>query len=134
MNVRYPYGNEKILTGEIPWLTAPIKVLLIGTNNYTYSDVHQHLSDIPIAARIQMSGTLTGRTATLGVADANDVLLPAVPAGQNGDAIVVLHDTGLESTSVLIAYLNDGVGLPVSPDGSNIEINWDNAANKIFKL
>lgn len=133
-NQRYPYGNQKILEGDIPWNTAAITAVLVGTAAYTYNSVHQHLSDIPAGARVATSGTLANRSSTLGVADADDVTFTAVTAGPRIDAIVLYKDTGVASTSPLIAYLSDGVGLPIYADGSNIKITWDNSANKIMKL
>lgn len=134
LNTRYPYGNQKLLEGEIPWNTAPVVALLVGTQSYTYSSVHRHLADIPTAARVAMSGTLEGRTSTLGIADANNTTFEAVPMGPVGNAVILLTDTGDETTSVLIAYLSDAVGLPVNPDGSDILITWSDGANKIFAL
>jgi hypothetical protein len=134
LNARYPYGNQKILEGDIAWNTDPIVALLVGTESYTYNPVHQHLADVPEAARVAMSGTLTGRTADLGVADASDLVFAAVPAGPTANAVILLKSTGTESNSVLIAYISDCRGLPYNPDGSNIELNWNNGASKIFVL
>lgn len=133
-NVRYPYGNQKILEGDIHWLTDPLKIVLVGTQSYTYSAIHQSLADVPAAARVVTSGTLTGRTSTLGVADADDVSFGTVAAGPRIDAAVLYHDTGTESSSTLIAYMPNGVGLPIYPDGSIVSITWNNGANKIFVL
>lgn len=134
-NFRYPYGNEKILTGEIPWLTAPIVAVLVGTDSYSPSTIHQTLADVPEAAIVAVSGTLTGRSATLGVADADDVTWGTVSAGSSrGDAVILAHDTGDRATSTLIAFFGTVVGVPVYPDGSDITIHWSNGANKIFVL
>lgn len=133
-NVRYPYGNQKILEGDIHWLTDPLKIVLVGTQSYTYSAIHQSLADVPAAARVVTSGTLTGRTSTLGVADADDVSFGTVAAGPRIDAAVLYHDTGTEASSTLIAYMPNGVGLPIYPDGSIVSITWNNGANKIFVL
>jgi hypothetical protein len=134
LNTRYPYGNQKILEGEIAWVDGPIVAVLVGTQSYTYNPVHRHLSDIPTVARVATSGTLTGRSATLGVADANDLIFPAVPSGPVANAVILVNSTGTESNSVLIAYLSDCTGLPYHPDGSDIELNWSNGANRIFVL
>ncbi len=34
----------------------------------------------------------------------------------------------------LIAYIDTATGMPVTPNGGDITIAWDNGANKIFKL
>jgi hypothetical protein len=134
LNTRYPYGNQKILEGEIAWVDGPIVAVLVGTQSYTYNPVHRHLSDIPTVARVATSGTLTGRSATLGVADANDLIFPAVPCragGQRGHP--GKFSTGTESNSVLIAYLSDCTGLPYHPDGSDIELNWSKRGQSHFR-
>lgn len=134
-NFRYPYGNEKILEGELSWITSPIVAVLVGTQNYQPSSVHRTLADVPVSAIVATSGTLTGRTATLGVADADDVTWGTVPAGPaRGDAVILACDTGSRSTSTLIAYFGTVVGVPVYPDGSNITVHWSNGASKIFVL
>jgi hypothetical protein len=134
-NFRYPYGNQKILEGEIPWLTAPICAVLVGTQNYQPDTIHQTLADVPENAIVAISGTLEGRSTTLGVADADDVTWGTVPAGDSrADAVVLVNYTGTRSSSVLIAYFGTVVGVPVYPDGSDITVHWDNGANKIFVL
>ena len=84
--------------------------------------------------RVATSGTLENRTSTYGVADADDVSFGSVSAGPRIDAAILYKDTGTESTSTLIAYMPDGVGLPIYPDGSIVRITFDNGANKIFIL
>ncbi len=133
-NLRYPYGNQKILEGDIAWNDGPICAVLVGTASYSYNPVHRHLADIPVGARVATSGTLTGRTSTLGVADADNLVFTAVGAGPRIDTVVLFNNTGDETDSVLIAYMSDGIGLPVHPDGSDVSISWDNGANRIFVL
>ena len=42
---------------------------------------------------------------------------------------------GTESTSNLIAYMDTGMtGLPVTPNGGDITVQWANTSNRIFKL
>ena len=133
-NTRYPYGNQQILEGDIHWLTDDLKIVLVGTQSYTYSAIHQSLADISADARVATSGTLENRTSTYGVADADDVSFGSVSAGPRIDAAILYKDTGTESTSTLIAYMPDGVGLPIYPDGSIVRITFDNGANQIFIL
>lgn len=133
-NSLYDFGRQCFLDGGISWTSHNIKVILIDTGNYTVNlSSHQYLSDIPSNARIATSSVLTGKSSTAGVADASDVLFPTV-TGQSCEALVIYRDTGTESTSQLIAYIDSADGLPVSPDGTDIPITWDNGTNKIFKL
>jgi len=130
----YGKGREGFLDGSIDWDTNTIKAVLIDAADYTVSiDVHDNLDDIPGAARVATSSALSGKTVTLGVADADDVTFSAV-SGDQCEALVLYKDTGTESTSRLIAYIDNATGLPVTPSGGDIIVAWDNGANKIFKL
>lgn len=132
MDHLYPSAKEKFLSGQLNWLTDPVVAVLVGTQYYTYSDAHASLLDLPLAARIAVTtGTLENRTATLGVADADDASFGSV-IGNMGNAIVICTDTGTEATSYLIAYMSTGTGVPINPDGGVINVTWSNGANRIF--
>lgn len=122
------------MSGQLNWLTDPVVAVLVGTQYYTYSDAHATLLDLPVTARIAASGTLTNRTATLGVADADDTSFGSV-IGNSAQAVVLASDTGVDATSYLIAYIDTaGSTLPVNPDGSTISLVWSDGADKIFSL
>jgi hypothetical protein len=133
-NTRYAYANERMLTGQIDWLTDTIKVVLVSTSDYVVlPDTHRHLSDVPIPARVAISDALTSKTAASGVARATDLTINSV-SGPVVDALILFHDTGNEGTSELICYLDTGVGLPWDPQGQDVVIHWDTGPNGIFKL
>lgn len=134
MDHLYPSAKQAFLSGQLNWLTDPIVAVLVGTQYYTYSDAHATLLDLPLQARIAVTtGTLANRTAALGVADADDASFGSV-IGNMGNAIMLCTDTGSDSTSLLIAYLDAGAGVPVNPDGSIINVAWSNGDTKIFAL
>lgn len=133
-NALYDKGRQKFLEGSIDWLNDAIKVVLIDTADYTVDlATHDFLDDIPAAARVATSGNLASKTSTDGVADAADVTLSSV-SGDESEALVIYKDTGTEGTSALIAYIDTATGLPVTPNGGDINIVWDDGADKIFKL
>jgi hypothetical protein len=129
-SVVYPKGLEGFLDGSIDWDTNTIKCVLIDTGAYTYSAAHDNLDDVAAGSRIGTPQTLASKTVTNGVADAADVTFTAV-TGASVEAIVIWKDTGVESTSRLIAYID---GLSVTPNGGDIQVSWDNGSNKIFAL
>lgn len=131
----YGKGREAFLSGDIDWLVDDIRVILVDVADYVVQiDVHQFLSDVPALARVAVSGALTGKTATLGVADAADVTLTAV-TGDVSEAIIIYQHTGVEGTSRLIAYIDTATGLPVTPNSGDINIVWSETVGvKIFKL
>jgi hypothetical protein len=136
-NMLYNKAREAFLKGEINWVTDTIKAVLVDIETVGHKyDVdaanHQYLAIIPAEARIA-TATLTGKTATDGIADASDTVFGNV-AGNRCGALVLFKDTGNVATSPLIAYLDAGLGLPVTPNGENINIQWGDTYNKIFRL
>lgn len=133
-NALYDSGREKFLTAAINWTSDTIKVYLIDSGAYTVSaSTHDFLDDVAAGSRIAGPQTLGSKTATGGAADAADVTFTAV-SGVSIEAILIYMDTGSEATSALIAYIDTATGLPITPNGGDIIVQWDNGTNKIFKL
>ena len=133
-NALYDKGRQRVLEGQFNWLTDTIKVLMVDTGAYTVNlGTHEFLSDIASSARITTPVTLTGKATTGGAADAADVTFSAV-SGPSIEALIIYKDTGTEATSPLIAYIDTATGLPITPNGGDIIVTWDNGTNKIFKL
>lgn len=135
-NTLYDVARQQFLEGGINWLTDNVKCMLIAGSNYSPNfSTHMYLSDIPTSARVTPGVLLTGKATTGGAADANDVTFSAVPSTSPQVTAVLLYiDTGTESTSTLIAWLDTGTGLPITPNGGDIIVTWDNGVNKIFRL
>jgi hypothetical protein len=138
-------GREGFLGGTIDWDTHNLKLILIDAGaDAPVLATDNFLDDILAGARIRVSangdtgidvsGYLTSKTITGGVADAADVTLVAVGTAASCEGILIYYHTGTEATSALICYIDSATGLPVTPNGGNISITWDAGANKIFKL
>jgi hypothetical protein len=133
-NALYGKGREGFLDGSIDWDTDTIKLVCVDSADYILSiDVHSVLSDIAAIGRVATSGALTSKTVTLGVADAADVTLSAV-TGDSFEYIILYKDTGVATTSRLIACIDTATGLPCTPNGGDVIIQFDDGPNKIFKL
>ena len=133
-NTLYDAARKRFLEAQINWMTDTIKVYLVDTGAYTpVTGTHEYLSDIPTSARIAGPVTLTSKTTTGGAADAADITFTSV-SGTSIKAIVIYSDTGTESTSPLIAFIDTATGLPITPNGGDIIVTWDNGTNKIFKV
>lgn len=133
-NALYDKGRQKFLEGAIAILTDNIKIVLVDSADYTVDLVnHEFLSDIAGAGRVATSGNLAGKTSTAGVFDATDVTLATV-TGDPSEYIIGYKDTGVAGTSPLIWFIDTATGLAVTPNGGDINVIWDNGANKIFKL
>lgn len=132
-NALYDKAREGFLKGDIDWLNDTIKVVLVDTADYAVDlTSHVNLDDVPLAARVAMA-TLANKSAANGAADADDVTFSSV-TGDDCGALVIYKDTGTESTSPLIAYLDDGFSLPVTPNGQDIVVQWSDVYSRIFKL
>ena len=133
-NTLYDYCRQRFLESQINWMTDTIKVILVSTSAYTpQTAVHQYLADVPVSARIAGPVTLTSKATTGGAADAADCTFTSV-SGATINAIVIYKDTGTEATSPLIAYIDTATGLPITPNGGDIIVTWDNGVNKIFRV
>lgn len=132
-NGLYDKGREGFLDGSIDWDTDIIKIALIDTGLYIPNlATHTFWSDVS-AGLVGTAMTLGLKTVTAGVADAADVTFTAV-TGATVEALVIYKDTGIATTSRLIAFIDTGTGLPVTPNGGDIIVVFDSGVNRIFKL
>jgi hypothetical protein len=133
-NALYDAGREGFLGGTIDWDTHDIRCILIDEADDTIDlATDNFLDDRAVASRVATSGAFGSKTITAGVADAADVTLTSV-TGDISESIDIYYHTGVESTSALICNIDTATGLPVTPNGGNITIQWDSGANRIFKL
>lgn len=114
-NALYPKFKEALLNGEINLATDTLVAYAVDLADYTYDAAHTVLADLPVAARVAVTGALTGKTLTNGAFDSADPTLPSV----TGDAFeaVVLYD---QTSDNLIAFYD---GYTQTPSGNNIDIN-----------
>lgn len=125
----YPKAKESLLQGGINMSSGTIKAALVDTGTYTYSTAHQYLTSL--SGVVGTAQTVGAKTFTNGLFDGADVTFTAV-SGSSAEAIVIYLDTGVSATSPLIAYIDSGTGLPVTPNGGDITITWN--ASGIFQL
>ena len=131
-NALYDYGREGFLAGDISWSTDDIKAALIDTGTYTVDlSTHQHHDDL--SGIVATSGNLSSKTVSNGIADGADITYSSL-TGSTVEAIVLYQDTGVSSTSRLIAYIDTVVNFPIVPNGTDVTITWSDTTNKIFKL
>jgi len=124
-NALYDLGRESFLKGEISWSADNIKAVLVDSADYTVNlATDQFLSSIAVAGRVATSANLTAKTPTTGgQANAADITFTAV-TGDISEALVIYQDTGVVGTSRLIAYIDTATGLPVTPNGGDIQVQW----------
>ena len=131
-NKFYPKGKEKMLLAQVNWAADTIKAALVSTA-YTQSDTHEFFNSVS-ATVVGTPVTLATKTTTDGVFDAADLLYASLPSGSTLKALVLYKDTGVESTSPLLAYLDALTGFPMTTFGGDVAIPWSNGVAKIFTL
>lgn len=140
-NALFDPGREGFLVGEIDWDTAVIKAALV--RGYTFSAAHKFVSDVTGAGGtlVATSAAIGSKTATNGVADGADLTWTAVPLGAAIPAVVIFQSSAVgggadvaATAQRLIAYIDTATALPVTPNGGDVSVAWDNGANRIFKL
>jgi len=130
-NALYDIGRKRFLDGDIDWSSDNIK-LVFTDHADVVPDVatHDDLTDIA-AGTVATSGNFGTKDSTAGVADAANVTVSTV-SGDQFESINIYDDT--HASDALIAYIDTATGLPCTPNGGDITVQWDDGANKIFKL
>ncbi len=132
----YAKARQKFGEAAIHMVNDTIKIALIDVADYTVNiATHDFWDDVPVAARVAVSGAMAGKSFTDGIFDATDVVLASV-TGDPCEALIIFSDTaGADSTDPLLVYIDTvSAGLPITPNGADITLQFDNGANKIFKL
>lgn len=144
-NALYDLARQSFLSQSpsIDMDTDTIKLHLIDTGApYTVNlATHQYMNTntVAAAAKIGAAQTLGTKTVTAGVFDAADSLFPTI-SGASIEALIGWKDgggggTGVSSTTdPLIWYVDTATGLPVTPNGGDINVVYDSGTNRIFKL
>lgn len=132
-NSLYDKARESFISQNpsIDMDTDTIKLILLKTAQ-AFSNAHQFLADITAGNIVATSSALTGKSVTAGVFDATDIVF-TTPASGNACNLLLEKDTGSGATSPVIAFIDTGTGLPVTTNGADITVAFDNGANKIFK-
>ncbi len=130
-----PFKNN-ILTQaatQVDFDSDTIKVVLVDAADYSVNlTTHDFLDDVAAGGRVA-TGTLASKSVSGATFDAADLTFTAV-TGDQSEALILYKDTGVESTSRLICYIDTATNLPITPNGGDITVAWDNGTNKIFTL
>lgn len=129
-SVVYPKFKEALLQGTYNLSSAVVRAVLIDTGTYTYNAAHDFYADLSGVVGTE-SAALASKTFTNGVFDAADFSFTAV-TGNTAEALVYFVDTGNAATDALICYVDNGTGLPVQPNGGDINITVN--ASGVFAL
>lgn len=129
-SVVYPKFKEGILSGTWNLSSAVVRAVLIDTGTYTYNAAHDFYNDLSGVVGTE-SPAMASKTFTNGTFDCADYTFSAV-TGATAEAIVYFVDTGNAATDALICYVDSGTGLPVTPNGGDINVTVN--ASGVFSL
>jgi hypothetical protein len=131
-NVLFSKGREGILDDTIS-MSGDVRAMLVK-DTYVFDDADEDLADLG-AVDNGRSAALAGKDYTAGVFDATNTSAVALAAVAS-NAVIIFQHTGVDATARLIAYVDTPAsGLPCTPAvGQTVNFNWDDGANKIFKL
>jgi len=116
-----PVGKTNLLNA---WLTGNYDVLLVDNQTFTYIEGTQtSRADIPAVERIA-TAALANKTVTGGVLDADDVVFTGV-AGDPFEYVIIVANTGVEANDSIIAVFDTATGLPLTPNGNDINLAWN---------
>jgi hypothetical protein len=138
-NALFNPGREGFLLGEIDYDTAVMKVALV--RSYTFSAAHKFVSDVTGASGVlhATSAALASKTGTSGTADAADITFTAPAANASGHSLLYFQSSAVTggadvaaSAQRLIAWVDTGTGLPVTPNGADVNVVFN--ASGLFTL
>jgi hypothetical protein len=127
-------GRNRFARGDTLWKAAAgstLKAALIDVGTVAPNlATHTTMADLRSAV-VGSDGAMTPADPTAGVCDAADVTFSAV-TGNSVEGVVIYHEvSGSDANRFLLAWEEFTA---VTPNGGDIVIQWDNGANKIFKL
>lgn len=109
-----------------------INVILVDTGTYNPAaatdEDYADLSPDPVVGSAQTLGTIT---TTNGTFDAADSTFTSV-TGNSVEELCIYKFTGTPANDVLLVTFDTATGLPVTPNGGDIVIQWN--ASGIFAL
>ena len=141
-------GRNLFAKGGVNWQTggSNVRAVLVKTAYAVNISTHEFLSDVAAANCVGMGGNMAANdhansanvapaAPTAGVCRGANVTFTAVPTAAGVCSYIVLFiGTGNDANAALLAYIDTATGLPVTPNGGDIAVNWDQGANGIFKL
>jgi hypothetical protein len=116
--------RQDLVGADIDLLADTIKVVLVDSG-YTFSAAHDNLDDVTAGARVATSAALGSKTGTNGYFDSADVVFTALAGGDTITGLWLFKDTGVESTSRLVAWYDtnaSAAAISVATNGGDISI------------
>lgn len=131
-NALYDKARERLLRGQFDWINDTMNCVLVDNGTYTVNLTTHEFYNAAQAGVIAGPVALASKAIVAGAADANDVTFSSV-SGASIESIIIYKSVTNPADSPLLAYIDTATGLPITPNGGDIIVTWDNGPNKIFK-
>lgn len=130
-NKKYPKYAEALLRGGANLESGTVKVALIDLGVYTYNDAHEFFSSV--SGVVGTPVEVTGKTFVNGLFDATVNPTFSAVTGNTAEALILYIDTTNPATSRLLIFMDTDIGgIPVTPNGGDINLTWN--ASGIFQI
>lgn len=131
MNQLYRRGAELLLSGQVNWLTTPIRPWLVDSA-YTFSPGHALFStSVPASARAARGPLLlTGMSVAGGIATAMPYSFGDVPGRQRLVTCVVFV---IDTADTLFWFGDTGFGLPATLTGAEFLLTPDEELRGFYR-
>jgi hypothetical protein len=130
-NALFAAYRTSVLTAPVNLSSATIKAMFVDHADDTPAPASDDfINDILSAARVPAIascptlGTKTEGTVAAGVFDAADTVFTAL-TGDQSESLILFEDSGTESTSDLLAFWDTATGLPLTPNGGDVTVQWN---------
>ena len=116
------------------WTSAAIQLAFV-TSSYSPNYTTDQYLGVAVSSGyiIAQSGTFSSLSQSLGTANAANETVSSVTGAQFAYVIIYSYITN-NNSSPLIMNIDTATGLPCTPNGGNIVVQWDTGTNKIFTL
>lgn len=133
------YRNQVLGVGTFTDLDAvTIKAMFLDNDDDTavlatddFIDDILSAGRVPAIASCPTLGSKTLGVVAVGVFDAADTVFTALTGGPSVEQLFLFEDSGTESTSDLLAMWDTATGLPLTPNGGDVTVQW--SASGIFR-
>ena len=130
MNQYYPGIKNQMLLGTFNWTSGTYKLHMLNSL-YVYDQTDTSLADISSSSRVILSPStrgisqaISGKTVVINDMRASAASFLAITGDVPVTQFVLVLDTGVDATSLLVAHFDQGFGLPFIPSGGNYSIAW----------
>jgi hypothetical protein len=79
---------------------------------------------VPAIGSCPTLGTITIGSVAAGVFDAADTVFSSL-SGDQSESLIIFYDSTVESTSKLIGFWDTATGLPLTPNGGDVTVQWN---------